>query len=57
LFSSGQETSVKEKEKKQYLEEVEEFFEPIIGCKQPIIVLEATSIGSTEHAPDGKDAL
>jgi hypothetical protein len=57
LFSSGQETSVKEKEKKQYLEEVEEFFEPIIGYKHPIIVSEATSIGSTERTLDGKDAL
>jgi hypothetical protein len=33
------------------------YFEPIIGCKHPIIASGATPIGSTEHAPDEKVAL
>jgi hypothetical protein len=30
-------------------------FEPIIGCKHPIIALGATPIGTAGHAPDRKN--
>jgi hypothetical protein len=32
-------------------------YEPIIGCKHPIIASEATPIGSVEHTPDKENIM
>jgi hypothetical protein len=46
-------TSQSQKRKKCEFYQSKKFsFEPIIGCKHPIIALRATPIGSADRAPD-----
>jgi hypothetical protein len=41
-----------QKEKKSCVKKIFDFFEPIKGCKHPLIALGATPIGSAGRAPD-----